>query len=388
MTTALRRKVKGIVRTFREVRMFAKAMQSAGHPILAQVIPTRRCNLACAYCNEFDDHSSPVPTAQMLRRIDRLLELGTTIITLSGGEPTLHPDLDKIIRRIRQGGVISTLITNGLLLTPEHIRRLNRAGLDYLQISIDNVVPDETSKKSLKALDKRLSWLAEHAEFAVSINSVVGSGIRNPADALRVAKRAHELGFPSTLGIIHDDSGQLRPLETAHQLVVDMILRQNDSLFSFAHYDRFQERISRGLPIEWHCRAGGRYLYVCEDGLVHYCSQQCGRPGIPLETYSEKDLVAEAARPKPCAPMCTVSCVHQTAMLDSFRESPREALAGILERRRKREPGFEPPVAVRLLSRMFIEGRRKNMLGKLALNLLGIGRGNEKPRAGFMRESG
>ena len=75
----------------------------------------------------------------MLGRIDRLADLGTTIITLSGGEPTLHPDLDAIIRRIRERGAIATLITNGLLLTPDRISELNRAGLDYLQISIDNV---------------------------------------------------------------------------------------------------------------------------------------------------------------------------------------------------------------------------------------------------------
>ena len=74
--------------------MFAHAMVSASHPILAQIIPIRRCNLACTYCNEFDKDSPPVPTAEMLRRIDKLGELGTSIITFSGGEPTLHPDLD------------------------------------------------------------------------------------------------------------------------------------------------------------------------------------------------------------------------------------------------------------------------------------------------------
>ena len=73
---------------------------------------------------------------------------------MSGGEPLLHPDLDAIIHRIREDGMIATLITNGYLLTRERIERLNRAGLDYLQISIDNVVPDEVSKKSLKTLDQ------------------------------------------------------------------------------------------------------------------------------------------------------------------------------------------------------------------------------------------
>ncbi len=356
--------------------MFARAMQSAGHPILAQVVPIRRCNLDCSYCNEYDKTSDPVPIEVMLRRIDRLGELGTTIITLSGGEPTLHPDLDAIIRRIRDRGAIATLITNGLLLTPERIDRLNRAGLDYLQISIDNARPDEISKKSLQVLDRKLAWLGEHAEFGVTINSVLGAGVRNPEDALAVAGRARSLGFTSTVGILHDHTGQLKPLGETHRAVYEQFLRQKDSLFSFAHFDSFQENIGRGLPNAWHCRAGGRFLYICEDGLVHYCSQQRGRPGIPLEEYAVEDLRREAATPKGCAPFCTISCVHQTAMLDDFREKPRETLAGILERRKQADPDFRAPFAVRALAWMFLDQRRRGFFGKLMLRALRL-----KPRA-------
>ena len=352
--------------------MFARAMQSDAHPILAQVVPTRRCNLDCGYCNEYDKTSDPVPLPVMLRRIDRLAELGTTIITLSGGEPTLHPDLDAIIARIRERGAIATLITNGLLLTPERIQRLNHAGLDYLQISIDNARPDEISKKSLQVLDRKLEWLAEHAEFGVTINSVLGTGIRQPEDALQVAGRARSLGFTSTVGILHDHSGQLQPLGETQRSVYQQFMRHKDGLFSFAHFDSFQQNIARGLPNAWHCRAGGRFLYICEDGLVHYCSQQRGRPGIPLENYTVEDLRREAARPKGCAPFCTISCVHQTAMLDDFRERPRETLAGILERRREADPGFRAPAAVRALAWMFLDPKRRGFFGKLMLVALGI----------------
>jgi hypothetical protein len=58
--------------------------------------------------------------------------------------------------------MIATLITNGYLLSRDRIRRLNRAGLDHLQISIDNVTPDEVSKKSLKVLDQKLRYGFEH----------------------------------------------------------------------------------------------------------------------------------------------------------------------------------------------------------------------------------
>jgi uncharacterized radical SAM superfamily Fe-S cluster-containing enzyme len=131
--TKIRKLVKQTDRKVRETRMFVRAMQSASHPVLVQIVPIRRCNLDCAYCNEYDKVSNPVPLDTMLRRIDYLADLGTTIITLSGGEPTLHPDLDTIIRRIRERGAIATLITNGYLLTPERIWGLNSAGLDYLQ---------------------------------------------------------------------------------------------------------------------------------------------------------------------------------------------------------------------------------------------------------------
>ena len=212
-------------RKVREARMFARAMQSPEHPILAQVVPIRRCNLDCGYCNEYDKTSDPVPLEAMIRRLDRLAELGTTIITLSGGEPTLHPDLDAMIARIRRNGAIATLITNGLLLTPERIQRLNRAGLDYLQISIDNARPDEISKKSLQVLDRKLEWLAEHAEFGVTINSVLGAGIRSPDDALAISVRARSLGFTSTMGILHDHSGQLQPLAESHRNVYELLAR-------------------------------------------------------------------------------------------------------------------------------------------------------------------
>src|SRR5579859_5480123 len=140
-------------RKVRELALVGRALASTGHPVMAQIVPMRFCNLSCAYCNEYDKVSEPVPLAEMLRRIDHLGRLGTSIITISGGEPTTHPDLDQIIRRIRQNGALAGMITNGYYLVPERIERLNKAGLDHLQISIDNVEPDEISKKSLKVLD-------------------------------------------------------------------------------------------------------------------------------------------------------------------------------------------------------------------------------------------
>src|SRR6204780_3594853 len=193
--TPVVRKFRSYQRRIRQSRMVARAIKSKHHPILAHIIPMRRCNLSCAYCNEYDKVSDPVPAAEMLRRVELLAGLGSSIITISGGAPLLHPELDQIIRAIRSHGAIATIITNGYLLTPERIERLNRAGLEHLPISIDNVMPDEASKKSLKELDRKLQWLAEYALFDVNINSVLGGGMEHPEDALTITRRAIELGF-------------------------------------------------------------------------------------------------------------------------------------------------------------------------------------------------
>jgi MoaA/NifB/PqqE/SkfB family radical SAM enzyme len=321
--TKLHRQLKRISRAVRGARKVAWALASTDHPLLAHIIPIRRCNLACEYCNEYDDFSKPVATEVMFQRVDKLAELGTSVVTISGGEPLLHPELDQIICRIRRSGMVAGMITNGYLLMPDRIRRLNDAGLEWLQISIDNVNPDEVSKKSLKVLDKKLQMLAEHADFHVNINSVVGGGVHNPQDALTIGKRALELGFSSTIGIIHDGQGQLQPLADEERRVYHEM--KNLEKRSFTRINAFQDNIALGTPNQWRCRAGARYLYICEDGLVHYCSQQRGFPAIPLEKYTVKDIRREYLTEKSCAPHCTVSCVHQVSVLDGWRAPQRPA---------------------------------------------------------------
>src|SRR6266850_384607 len=281
-------------RKLRSAREFVRGLADTAHPLLVQIIPIRRCNIDCGYCNEYDKVSPPVPTATMRSRIDRLAALGTSVVAFSGGEPMLHPDLDDLIRHIRARGMMAGLITNGYFLVPSRIQALNRAGLDFLQISIDNVDPDDVSKKSLRVLDKKLQDLKTHADFDVNINSVLGGGIRNPEDARTINTRARQLGFSTSIGIIHDGSGRLKPLGPVERKVFDDVTEAISAPWQvvknlYSGIRNFQSNLADGKPNEWRCRAGARYLYICEEGLVHYCSQQRGHPGVPLESYTSDD---------------------------------------------------------------------------------------------------
>src|SRR3981081_2990697 len=102
----LRRRFKAASRNVHGLWQILKALASTDHPLLAHLIPIRRCNLSCTYCNEYDDFSKPVPTEQMLRRVDRLGDLGTSVITISGGEALLLPHRDDCYKQHRQRPIV------------------------------------------------------------------------------------------------------------------------------------------------------------------------------------------------------------------------------------------------------------------------------------------
>jgi len=68
--------------------------------------------------------------------------------------------------------------------------------------------------------------------FQVNINSVLGSGVKNPEDALQIAHRAVDLGFTSTVGIIHDHNGQLKPLGPRETEIFEEIMALGKRSFS------------------------------------------------------------------------------------------------------------------------------------------------------------
>jgi len=300
-------------------RFLGRALGSRYNPLLAQVVVTRRCNLACGYCNEYDDFSPPVPTADLLVRVEHLAKLKTASITFTGGEPLLHPDLDRIIAAARRHGMIVTIITNGFRLTRAWIDRFNAADLQGMQVSIDNLEPDAVSMKSLMSVKGKLALLAEHARFKVNVNSVLGISDERTKDVIEVAETAARHGFQHSVGVLHDHTGMLKPLSAEQMRAYQRVTRISPSMVHGLNYRLFQGNLMHGQPNDWKCRAGARYLYVAEDGKVHWCSQQRGYPGIPLLDYTRDDIRREFHTEKSCSPTCTLSCVHQMSMFDRYR---------------------------------------------------------------------
>jgi hypothetical protein len=120
------------------------------------------------------------------------------------------------------------------------------------------------------------------------------------------------------VGVIHDEDGTLKPLTQKEKDIFHQVKKLGNK--DHARLNWFQDSIAEGKPYEWRCRSGSRYLYICEDGKVHWCSQQRGYPGIPLEEYTMEDFKREYKTEKWCAPTCTIQCVHQVGILDNWRD--------------------------------------------------------------------
>lgn len=310
-------------------RFLWKALSSRYNPLLAQMVVTRRCNLSCGYCNEYDDFSPPVPFDLLRERVDALARLNTAAVTCTGGEPLMNPDLGRTIHLIREHGMIATMITNGYRLNRKRIEDLNDNGLQEMQISIDNLEPDAVSQKSLHAVQQKLELLSRYARFKINVNSVLGISDERTEEAYIVAQTASRFGFMHTVGVLHNESGELKPLSRKQFEVYRRITGLSHSVVHTLNYRLFQRNLMHGRPNNWKCRAGARYLYICEHGNVHWCSQQRGYPGIPVTEYSRRDVQREFDTRKNCAGRCTLTCVHQISAFDRWRtQSAQEPDAG------------------------------------------------------------
>ena len=197
------------------------------------------------------------------------------------------------------------------------------------RLALPDAADVETARQTFDALteeEKRASAEAKAVrarlaaiEDDIAALSRAGAALtREDLDAAR-AKRAEA---HSRLGAALDGEPSPRreafaALGDAERAVWDKVRRLTRR--SYSRFNHFQEAIANGQPNHWRCRAGARYLYICEFGLVHYCSQQRGYPGIPIAQYGRADVQREFLTEKGCAPNCTISCVHQVSYIDHWR---------------------------------------------------------------------
>ncbi len=278
--------------------------------LYCQLIVTRRCNLACGYCNEFDKVSRPVDYDVLCTRMDHLVNnLGVTIMDFLGGEPLLHPRIADLVAHAHKLGCWTNIITNGFLLSEKLVDKLNAAGLDSMAVSIDRIQPTDFTHKGLDPLRRKLEHLRRAARFNVEVNIVLCEETLDEFEAL--VEEIKALGFPVRCGVRHYEGR----MELSGALIEKFEWFQQH----FRHWriapmlDLHRARLA-GRPVEWKCSGGFKFLYVDEFGTVRACSQVHLEKPVNVLEMTASQLKANDQH-KQCEGQCGVSCVIQTSLI-------------------------------------------------------------------------
>ncbi len=283
-------------------------------PVEAQLIITRRCNLSCGYCTEFDDVSQPIPLDVLKKRIDVLHRLHVLNIAMLGGEPLLHPDIGEIVAYANRHSQTS-ITTNGFLISQKIIETLNDAGLYNMQVSIDALHPDPTRyiQKSLKTLAPKLERLKKYAEFDVHVNIVLCE--QSKSEFKEMVDELRRLGFVVSVNLVHDDQGMVEVVGEEY-LQLWKYHYEHSIVGSLLEYE-YGEQLLKGERPRWKCRAGSRFLYVDEYGYAQFCSAQRGRLNKPILEYTKEDLIKYSRTYKGCETGCSLFCVYRDSAVDN-----------------------------------------------------------------------
>lgn len=243
------------------------------HPIeLCQIEITNRCNLHCLHCA--NDAGEPCPheltTEEVLSAIDKLSALGAHSVTLTGGEPLLHPDLFEIIAYARKAPMTVTILTNGTLITQEQVQKFKTLGVNHFAVSIDSMDEHihDTFRGQKGALKKALRGvnLLKEAGFHVRVTVALNQLNKNQiVDTLKRLKNQDltdyqfaEVAFSGR----EVDGVSLSPEEYYHILVEQLTYLKEET----------PERIY-GFPLksERGCGIAQDELYIKADGAIIPC---------------------------------------------------------------------------------------------------------------------
>ncbi|MFB3892136.1 MAG: radical SAM protein [Phycisphaerae bacterium] len=138
--------VRGLVIVARSISEFGLTVpQKFSAPLFAVWNFTNRCNLACKHCYQDSQRKSLADELTLDEKLDLVDQMGAAhmpMLAISGGEPTLSPDLVPVLERGRKFGMHLTIATNGTTMTRDRAAELAAAGLRYVEISLDSVHPE------------------------------------------------------------------------------------------------------------------------------------------------------------------------------------------------------------------------------------------------------
>jgi len=285
---------------------------------------TYRCPLRCSYCSNPIDwarHKNELDTDSWKRVFREAEDLGVVGLNLTGGEPILRKDLEQLIAEARKLDLYTNLITSGIPLSRERLTKFRAAGLDNVQVSVQDVSAKESDRiAGLKSFEKKLevcAWVKELG-MPLTLNVVLHrDNLGHVAEIVALAERLKadrlELANTQYLGWALVNRRALLPtreqLEAARKVAAaarKRLLGRMEVLFVTPdYYTDYPKSCMDG----W----GRRFIVVSPEGLVLPCHAAHTLPGLKFDNVRERSLAAiwtestgfnafrgEAWMPEPC----------------------------------------------------------------------------------------
>lgn len=197
---------------------------------------TDKCNLKCFYCRpdnqEYIPHEEILSYEEIARLVKAMTNYGLKKVRITGGEPLVRPEIEKLIKMLRDIPAIEdiSMTTNGITLK-HHAKKLKEAGLNRLNISIDSLKPDlffQITKGKLEDVLEGIRVSKELGFDPIKVNAVIIKGL-NENEALDFVDFAIEYGvevrfiemMPLGQGFIKWEKDMVKPLEEVKMLIED-----------------------------------------------------------------------------------------------------------------------------------------------------------------------
>jgi len=260
---------------------------------------TYKCALHCPYCsNPARRTQETLPAEIWERTLDDASALGVVQLHLSGGEPLLYRDLERLIARGHQLGLYVNLITSGVPLTRARLIALHAAGLDHIQLSIQDATRQSSdSIAGARVFDRKCqvaSWVHDTG-LAFTLNVVLHrANIDRVPEIVALAEQlgAHRLELANTqyLGVAFANRAWLLPTRTQIEEAYEAAQRARERLFGrmeiiFVKPDYFGST-PRACMDGW----ARNYIHVTPAGRVLPCHAAEAIPELVFDSVRDRGL--------------------------------------------------------------------------------------------------
>jgi pyrroloquinoline quinone biosynthesis protein E len=262
---------------------------------------THRCPLHCPYCSNPLDllrAESEITTEEWKRVFTQARELGVLQLGLSGGEPLVRKDLEDLALHARGLGLYTTLVTSGLGLTRKRAEALRAAGLEHVQVSVQDVDPETAERiagvSSVKQKQAAIA-LVKELGFAFSVNvvlhranldrigEIIDLAAGYGADRLELANtQYYGWGLRNRASLMPSRDQVLR----AKDIAQDRMQRYRGTMqITFVLPDYFEE-----LPKACYGGWGRYYIVVAPDGRALPCHGAYAIPSLELPNVRQHSI--------------------------------------------------------------------------------------------------